>query len=117
MRKKKKHIGLLLVTGVLIIGAGTLYAGRHVIVEQVKTKAAVEIGKKLLTEQFGSKINIGGRGCRNHHRNCREIYFTGEYKKGGRDGRKWRYRGIEKPCWGSGVFGRSGTAARALREV
>ncbi len=61
MRKKKKHIGLLLVTGVLIIGAGTLYAGRHVIVEQVKTKAAVEIGKKLLTEQFGSKINIGGR--------------------------------------------------------
>ena len=50
MRKRKKHIGLLVVTGVLAISAGILYAGRHVIVEQVKTKAAVEIGKKLLTE-------------------------------------------------------------------
>ncbi len=61
MRKRKKHIGLLVVTGVLAISAGILYAGRHVIVEQVKTKAAVEIGKKLLTEQFGSQITVGGQ--------------------------------------------------------
>ncbi|MEY8391499.1 hypothetical protein D3Z36_07290 [Lachnospiraceae bacterium] len=61
MRKKKRHIGLLAVTGVLVISAGVLFAGRHVIVQQVKTKAAVEIGKRLLTEQFGSQINIGGR--------------------------------------------------------
>ncbi len=61
MRKKKRHIRLLAVTGVLLVSAGVLFAGRHMIVEQVKTKAAVEIGKKILTEQFGSRINIGGQ--------------------------------------------------------
>ena len=61
MRKKKRHIGLLAVTGVLVIGAGALFAGRHVIVEKVKTKAAVEIVKRLLAEEFASQINVGGQ--------------------------------------------------------
>ncbi len=60
MKKRRKHIGLLAVTGVLVISAGVLFAGRHVIVEKVKTKAAMEIGKKLLTEQLGKTIDVGG---------------------------------------------------------
>lgn len=61
MRKKNRHIRLLAVTGALVISAGALFAGRHMILQQVKTKAAVEISKRLLTEQFGSQINIGGQ--------------------------------------------------------
>ncbi len=55
-RKKKKHIGLLVVTGVLVIGAGTLFLCRDTIISGVKTKAAAEIGKKLLESQIGGSL-------------------------------------------------------------
>lgn len=61
MKKKRRHIGLLVVTGVLVISAGILFVGRDVILQQVKVKAAKEIGKKLLTEQFGKTIDVGGQ--------------------------------------------------------
>lgn len=57
--KKRKHIGLIMVTAVLIVGAGALFIGRNMIVDGIRTKAAKEIGKKLLEEQFGSVVNIG----------------------------------------------------------
>ncbi len=60
-RKKKKHIGLLVVTGVLVIGAGTLFLCRDTIISGVKTKAAAEIGKKLLESQIGGSLNIAGQ--------------------------------------------------------
>ena len=46
---------------ILIVAAGGLFAGRHAILEGVKTKAASEIGKRLLEEQIGNNINIGGQ--------------------------------------------------------
>lgn len=61
MRKRKKHSRLIVVTAVLVVGATALFAGRHAIVDTVKTKAATEIGKKLLEEQIGSNLNIGGQ--------------------------------------------------------
>lgn len=61
MKKRKKHTGLIVVTTVLVVGAGALFAGRHAIVDTVKTKAAAEIGKKLLEEQIGNNINVNGQ--------------------------------------------------------
>ena len=61
MKKKRRHIGLLVVTGVLVISAGILFVGKDIILQQVKVKAAKEIGKKLLTEQFGKTIDVGGQ--------------------------------------------------------
>lgn len=61
MKKRKKHTGLIVVTTVLVVGAGALFAGRHAIVDTVKTKTAAEIGKKLLEEQIGKNINIDGQ--------------------------------------------------------
>ena len=61
MKKKRRHIGLLVVTGVLVISAGILFEGKDIILQQVKVKAAKEIGKKLLTEQFGKTIDVGGQ--------------------------------------------------------
>lgn len=60
-RKKKKHFGLLVVTSVLVIGAGTLFLCRDTIISGVKTKAATEIGKKLLEQQIGASLNIAGQ--------------------------------------------------------
>lgn len=61
MKKKRRHIGLLVVTGVLVISAGILFVGKDIILQQVKVKVAKEIGKKLLTEQFGKTIDVGGQ--------------------------------------------------------
>lgn len=61
MRKRKKHIKLIVTTAVLVVGAGALFVGRHAIVDTVRTKAATEIGKKLLEEQIGSNLNINGQ--------------------------------------------------------
>ncbi len=61
MKKKRRHIGLLVVTGVLVISSGILFVGKDIILQQVKVKAAKEIGKKLLTEQFGKTIDVGGQ--------------------------------------------------------
>lgn len=64
MKKRKKrrtHIGLLVITAVLVVAAGTLFAGRHAIVQGIKTKAAMEIGKKMLETQIGHTINIDGQ--------------------------------------------------------
>lgn len=60
-RKKRRHIGLLVVAGVLVIGAGTLFFCKDSIIGGIKTKAAKEIGKKLLEEQIGSSLNLAGQ--------------------------------------------------------
>lgn len=61
MGKRKRHTGLMITTIVLVAAAGTLFMGRHTITEKIKTKAAAEIGKKLIEEQLGREVNIGGR--------------------------------------------------------
>lgn len=61
MRKWKKHVALLAVTGILVAGAVVLFAGRDTIEKQIKTKAAMEIGKKIFEEQLGKTVNVGGQ--------------------------------------------------------
>lgn len=60
MGKRKRHTGLMITT-IVLVAAGTLFMGRHTITEKIKTKAAAEIGKKLIEEQLGREVNIGGR--------------------------------------------------------
>lgn len=60
-KKRKKHMTLLAVTTVLVVTAGVLFAGRHVIIQNIKTKAAVEIGRKMLEAQIGQTVQIGGQ--------------------------------------------------------
>ena len=60
-RKKKRHIALLATVGVLALGAGTLFYYRDSIIGGIKTKAAAEIGRKLLEEQIGGSLNIAGQ--------------------------------------------------------
>ncbi len=60
-RKRRKHVALLAVTTVLVVAAGALFAGRHVIVQEIKTKAAVEIGRKMLEAQIGQTVRINGQ--------------------------------------------------------
>lgn len=61
MRKWKKHVALLAVAGILAAGAVVLFAGRDTIEKQIKTKAAMEIGKKIFEEQLGKTVNVGGQ--------------------------------------------------------
>ena len=61
MRKWKKHVALLAVTGILAAGAVVLFAGRDTIEKQIKTKAAMEIGKKIFEQQLGKTVNVGGQ--------------------------------------------------------
>lgn len=60
MRKKRKHIRLLAVTGVLVVTAGVLFAGRNVVIEQMKVKTVKEISKKVLSEQLGAQAGPEG---------------------------------------------------------
>ncbi len=60
-RRKKRHIALLATVGVLALGAGTLFYYRDSIIGGIKTKAAAEIGRKLLEEQIGGSLNIAGQ--------------------------------------------------------
>ncbi len=59
MRRKKKHIRLLAVTGILAVSAVILFANRDRIVEQARVRAVKEISKKLLTEQLGEELEVG----------------------------------------------------------
>ncbi len=61
MKKRKKHIALLMVSGILVTGAVVLFAGRGTIEKQIKAKAAVEIGKKIFEEQLSKTVDIGGQ--------------------------------------------------------
>ena len=61
MKKRKKQARLLAVTGILVAAAAVLFAGRETIEKQIKTKAATEIGKKILEEQLGKAVNAGGQ--------------------------------------------------------
>ncbi|MCI8485247.1 MAG: hypothetical protein HFH41_13060 [Lachnospiraceae bacterium] len=61
MKKRRRHTGLIITMLILVAAAGTLFAGRHTMIERIKTKAATEIGKKLMEEQLGREINIDGR--------------------------------------------------------
>lgn len=58
--KKKSQIRLVAVAAALVVTAAALFAGRHMIVQEIKTKAAVEIGKKIFEGQMGKNVNIGG---------------------------------------------------------
>ena len=60
-RKRKRHTGLLVVAGVLVISAGTLFVCRDSIISGIKAKAAKEIGKKLLEEQIGGSLKVAGQ--------------------------------------------------------
>ena len=48
-------------TAFLAVAAVVLFAGRDMIVKKVKTKVATEVGKKMLEEQIGKSINVGGQ--------------------------------------------------------
>lgn len=61
MKKRKKHVALLAVTGILVAGAVVLFVGRDTIGKQIKAKATVEIGKKIFEEQLSKTVNVGGR--------------------------------------------------------
>lgn len=61
MKRRKVQAGFIVTVVILVVAAGGLFAGRHVILKGVKTKAASEIGKRLLEEQIGNNINIGGQ--------------------------------------------------------
>ena len=60
-KRKKRHTGLLMFTAFLAVAAVVLFAGRDMIVKKVKTKVATEVGKKMLEEQIGKSINVGGQ--------------------------------------------------------
>ncbi len=60
-KRKKRHTGLLLFTAFLAVAAVVLFAGRDMIVKKVKTKVTTEVGKKMLEEQIGKNINVGGQ--------------------------------------------------------
>lgn len=60
-KRKKRHAGLLMFTAFLAVAAVVLFAGRDMIVKKVKTKVATEVGKKMLEEQIGKSINVGGQ--------------------------------------------------------
>lgn len=60
-KQKKRHTGLLMFTAFLAVAAVVLFAGRDMIVKKVKTKVATEVGKKMLEEQIGKSINVGGQ--------------------------------------------------------
>ena len=59
-KKRKSHIGLITVTAALVIAAAALFAGRHMIVQEIKTKAAIEISKKIFEGQLGKNVNMEG---------------------------------------------------------
>lgn len=61
MKKRKRHVVLLAVTGMLMAGAVVLFAERDAIEEQIKVKAAREIGKKIFEEQLEKTVNVGGQ--------------------------------------------------------
>ncbi len=61
MKKRKKHVALLAVTGILVVGAVVLFAGRDTIEKQIKAKAAMEIGKKVFEQQLSKTINVSGQ--------------------------------------------------------
>ncbi|MCI9525450.1 MAG: hypothetical protein HFH37_00830 [Lachnospiraceae bacterium] len=61
MKKRKRHVVLLAVTGMLMAGAVVLFAERDAIEEQIKGKAAREIGKKIFEEQLEKTVNVGGQ--------------------------------------------------------
>lgn len=61
MKKRKRHVVLLVVTGMLMAGAVVLFAERDAIEEQIKGKAAREIGKKIFEEQLEKTVNVGGQ--------------------------------------------------------
>lgn len=58
--KRKSHIGLVAVTATLVLAAAVLFAGRHTIVQGIKAKATIEIGKKIFESQLGKNVTIGG---------------------------------------------------------
>lgn len=60
-KRKRRHTGLFLFTAVLTVAAVVLFVGRHAIVQEIKTKVATEVGKKMLEEQIGKSINVGGQ--------------------------------------------------------
>lgn len=60
MRKKRKHIRLLAVTGVLAVAAGMLFAGRNAIIEQMKVRTVKEISKKVISEQLKGQADLEG---------------------------------------------------------
>lgn len=61
MKKRKKQVLLLAVTGVLVAGAVVLFAGRGMIEDQIKTKAAMEIGRKIFEGELGKAVDVGGQ--------------------------------------------------------
>ena len=61
MKKRKRHVVLLAVTGMLMAGAVVLFAERDAIEEQIKGTAAREIGKKIFEEQLEKTVNVGGQ--------------------------------------------------------
>lgn len=61
MSKKKRHLSLLVISSSLVLCAGALFAGRHVILEEVRTKAATEIGKRVLMEQLNRHASTAGQ--------------------------------------------------------
>lgn len=61
MKKRRKHTGLIAVTIILAAAAGVLFINRDVILQEAKTKAAVEIGRKFLEGQVGKTVRVGGQ--------------------------------------------------------
>lgn len=59
-RKKKRHTGLVVLTVLLVLGAG-LFLGRHAIIDGIKSKAIKEVSKKLMESQLGGEITVGGQ--------------------------------------------------------
>lgn len=58
--KRKAHIGLVTVSAALVLTAALLFAGRHMVVQELKTRATIEIGKKIFEGQLGKNVNVGG---------------------------------------------------------
>ncbi len=52
---------MLVISSSLVLCAGALFAGRHVILEEVRTKAATEIGKRVLMEQLNRHASTAGQ--------------------------------------------------------
>ena len=61
MRKRRKHTALIAITAALAVAAGVLFLNRGVILQEAKTRVAMEIGKKLLEGQVGKNVNVGGQ--------------------------------------------------------
>lgn len=61
MKKKRKQVRLLAVTGILVAGAVVLLVGHEAIENQIRTKAAMEIGKKIFEKQLSETMSAGNQ--------------------------------------------------------